>query len=300
MIKAEEIKRREKEAYDAVAEVFNAVWARYTGRFAADLIDLMFPQRGEMVLDLAGGTGAAGLKLAERIGNDGRVYIIDLSPAMLHQAERNAAASGVANVITRVMDAENLDFPDSTFDLIICSFGIMFFPHVPRALSEARRVLKPGGRIGFNVWSDPERTPFIALPMKASITRVAPAAVRQLLKVPIIGKRILKRILVSRGSVGPSGLRFSAPGSLERYLARAGFQSIRRERRAYPLEFAGFDDYLEAMTKGTPGGREMAARMPPAIFAEIREELREKLVNPATGRILVYNEAAQVLAKRPA
>ncbi len=75
--------------------------------------------------------------------------------------------------------------------------------------------------------------------------------------------------------------------------------TARREQRAFPLEFASFDEYLEAMTKGTPGGREMAARLPPAIFAEVREELRTEWVDPKTGRILIYNEAAQVLGKKP-
>ena len=168
MPKADEVKRRERDVYDSVAEVFANVWARYTARFAADLIDLMFPHRGESALDLAGGTGAAGLKLAEHIGKDGSVTIVDISPGMLREAEKLAAARGLSNVSTRVMDAEQLDFPDASFDLIVCSFGVMFFPNVSGAIREASRVLKPGGRIGFTVWSDPERTPFISWPATAA------------------------------------------------------------------------------------------------------------------------------------
>ena len=52
----------------------------------------------------------------------------------------------------RVMDAERLDFPEATFSRVLCGFGLMFFPHLDRALSEFRRVLEPGGRIGISTW----------------------------------------------------------------------------------------------------------------------------------------------------
>jgi SAM-dependent methyltransferase len=50
------------------------------------------------------------------------------------------------------MDAERLDFPEATFSRVLCGFGLMFFPHLDRALSEFRRVLEPGGRIGISTW----------------------------------------------------------------------------------------------------------------------------------------------------
>ena len=293
-----DVKQQEKEVYDSIAEVFDAVWARYTARFASDLIDLMAPQSGENTLDLAGGTGAAGLKLAERLGPKGNVTIIDLSPRMLEQAKMNAVTRLLDNVTTRVMDAENLDFPDGSFDLIICSFGIMFFPDVPRALAEARRVLKPGGRIGFTVWSVPERVPFISYPSQATITRVAPAPVRLLLQVPVIGRRVLRKIMTSTGSVGYSGMRFSRPGSLEKFMREAGFQSLRRDLKGFPMHFDNFDQYWEALTQGTPA-KERYSRLPPNILAEVREEVRTKLADPTTGKIYVFNEAALVLGKKP-
>jgi len=50
------------------------------------------------------------------------------------------------------MDAEHLDFPDAVFDRVLCGFGVMSFPHLDQALSEFRRVLKPGGRLGLSTW----------------------------------------------------------------------------------------------------------------------------------------------------
>ena len=99
-----------------------------------------------MIVALAGGTGAAGLKLAERIGMDGGVIITDISPGMLAQAEKGATARGLTNVTTRVMDAEALEFHHRAFDLVTCSFGVMFFPDTRRALAEAFQVAGSGGK----------------------------------------------------------------------------------------------------------------------------------------------------------
>jgi ubiquinone/menaquinone biosynthesis C-methylase UbiE len=298
IMKPDEIKRHEREAYDAVAEVYNKSLAEYSARFARDLIDLMFPQKGEAALDIAGGTGAAGLKVAERIGKDGNVTITDISPGMLEQARKNATARDLSNVETRVMDAERLDFPDATFDIVTCSMGIMFVPNVRLAIAEAYRVLKPGGRIGYTVWSVPERFPFFACPMTAVLKRMAPAPIRLLLRAPGIGSAVLRKLLVSSLASGFSPARFSATGSLEKHLTRAGFQSVRRERRAYPLEFRSFEEFWDTITKGTPA-RTMA-RLPAKVIAEVKEEVRAHMMNPTTGALYFHNEAALVLARKPA
>jgi ubiquinone/menaquinone biosynthesis C-methylase UbiE len=296
---ADEIKRHEREAYDAVAEVFNQSMAQYSARFSRDLIDLMFPQNGEAALDIAGGTGAAGLKLAERVGKDGNVTIADISPGMLEQAQKNAVALGLSHVRTRIMDAEQLDFPEGTFDLVTCSFGVMFFPDVTRAIGEAYRVLKPGGRVGYVVWSVPERFPFFSCPMTAVLKRMAPAPIRLLLRMPGVGPALLRRLLVSKLQTGFSPARFSGRGSLERHLVSAGFGLVRRELRAYPIEFRNCEEYWNTMTRGTPA-RAMAARLPPKVFAEVREEVCAQMTNPTSGDIYFHNEAALVFGTKPA
>jgi ubiquinone/menaquinone biosynthesis C-methylase UbiE len=298
IMKPDEIKRHEREAYDAVAEVYNKSLAEYSARFARDLIDLMFPQKGEAALDIAGGTGAAGLKVAERMGKDGNVTITDISPGMLEQARKNAVARDLSDVKTCVMDAERLDFPDATFDIVTCSLGIMFVPNVRLAIAEAYRVLKPGGRIGYTVWSVPERFPFFACPMTAVLKRMAPAPIRLLLRAPGLGSAVLRKLLVSSLASGFSPARFSATGSLEKHLTRAGFQSVRRERRAYPLEFRSFEEFWDTLTRGTPA-RAMA-RLPATVIAEVKEEVRVHMMNPTTGALYFHNEAALVLARKPA
>ena len=295
----DEIKRHEREAYDAVAEVYNKSLAEYSARFARDLIDLMFPQKGEAALDIAGGTGAAGLKVAERIGKDGNVTITDISPGMLEQARKNAAARDLSNVQTRVMDAEHLDFPDATFDMVTCSIGIMFFPDVrlrhrgSLQSSQARRAnrlhrLERSGTVSF-----------LRLSHDRSPKAMAPAPIRLLLRAPGIGSAVLRKLLVSNLASGFSPARFSATGSLEKHLTRAGFQSVRRELRAYPLEFRNFEEFWNTITKGTPA-RAMATRLPAKVIAEVKEEVCAHMMNPTTGALYFHNEAALVLARKPA
>jgi SAM-dependent methyltransferase len=73
-----------------------------------------------------------------------------------------AAAGAVRPVQWQQADAMALPFPDAQFDLVVCQFGVMFFPDKPKAFSEARRVLKPGGVFVFNVWDRISENEFAA------------------------------------------------------------------------------------------------------------------------------------------
>lgn len=298
MKEADNIKKRERDTYDAISEAYDRVHAGYTAFFASDMIDMLFPQKFDAGLDVAGGSGAAGLKLAERIGPEGSVTIIDVSPEMLRVAAKNAASRKLNNVRTHVMDAEQIEFPDNTFDIVTCSFGVMSFPNVSRAVGEMMRVLKPGGRIGIAVWSLPERFPLYSEPMTAFLKHAAPLPIRVLLKTPVIRWSVLRKVLVSKSPFGYSPARFSKNGSLEKYLHEAGLQSVRRVCCAYPLEFDNFDEYWKTMME-TNLGTTPAKNIPGKIMDAVREELRRRLVNPRTGAVQLFNQAAIILARKP-
>jgi ubiquinone/menaquinone biosynthesis C-methylase UbiE len=298
MLDPDSVKKHERTTYDQVAELFDSVWARYTARFAADLIDLMSPQLAEQALDVAGGSGAAGLKVAERIGPAGKVVIADISPGMLSVASRNAAARGLSHVETREMDAERLEFPDGVFDLATCTFGLMLLPDPGRALRELRRVLRPGGRLGVAVWGRPARTPFFSIPLAAVIRRRAPVPLRWVLRLPVLGARLLDRLLVSQLPDGPAPGSLSVPGRLEALVTGAGFEIARREARAFPLEFDRFDGYWDALIRGTPAV-EMSRRLEPRMLDEVRREVQARIADPKTGRILVFNEALLLVCRKP-
>ena len=101
------------------------------------------------ILEVAAGTGVVTRALAT-LANDGvSIVATDLNQAMLDEA---AAVGTVSPVSWRQADAMALPFADGEFDVVVCQFGVMFFPDKARAFAEARRVLQPGGTFLFNVW----------------------------------------------------------------------------------------------------------------------------------------------------
>lgn len=117
--------------------------------YAADLKNRMSSMNVSRILEVAAGTGVVTRALAT-VPNDGvSIVATDLNQAMLDEA----ASVGTARPVQwKQADAMALPFPDGEFDAVVCQFGVMFFPDKPKAFSEARRVLKPGGVFIFNVW----------------------------------------------------------------------------------------------------------------------------------------------------
>jgi SAM-dependent methyltransferase len=107
---------------------------------------------GERVLDVACGTGLVSLRMAEAVGASGEVVGTDISGQMVEAARRIAAEREVGNASFERSDAEDLPFPDRTFDVAVCGLGLMYVPDAVKALCEMRRVLRPGGRAAAAVW----------------------------------------------------------------------------------------------------------------------------------------------------
>lgn len=115
------------------------------------LVEAVGVEPGQRVLDIASGRGAVLFPAAERVGSAGHVEGIDLAEGMVHATNADAEARGIAARV-RLMDAEHLDFPDASFDRVLCGFGIMFLPDQLQGLREMRRVLRPSGRLGITTW----------------------------------------------------------------------------------------------------------------------------------------------------
>src|ERR1041385_1691174 len=126
-------------------------WERASAEMGKNVTDALVeyanPQPGEHVLDVACGTGAPSLKVARRVGPSGNVVATDLSDEPLKIAAERARERRLNNIRFERADVHQLPYPDSFFDLITCRFGAMFFKDLPQALSEMKRVLKPGGRV---------------------------------------------------------------------------------------------------------------------------------------------------------
>jgi SAM-dependent methyltransferase len=104
-------------------------------------------QPGEVVLDLGSGGGLDVLLAAKRVGPQGFVYGLDMTDAMLAVAQRNAERAGATNVSFLKGDIESIPLPDASVDVIISNCVINLAPDKGQVLSEAFRVLKPGGRL---------------------------------------------------------------------------------------------------------------------------------------------------------
>jgi demethylmenaquinone methyltransferase/2-methoxy-6-polyprenyl-1,4-benzoquinol methylase len=107
------------------------------------MVDWLNPQPGWRALDVAGGTGDIALRIA-RAARGAEITVCDINPDMLAEGVRRAKGEGAFDWVAG--DAEALPFPDAQFDAYTIAFGIRNVTHIDKALSEARRVLKPGGR----------------------------------------------------------------------------------------------------------------------------------------------------------
>ncbi len=124
------------------------------GEWAKPLCDAAKIGSDTKVLDIACGTGATTRAAAERVGPKGRVVGLDRNDGMLSVARaRNSAIEWVEGF------AEALPFAPSSFDTVLCQFGLMFFDDRAKALNEMVRVLRPGGRIALTVWDSAESSP---------------------------------------------------------------------------------------------------------------------------------------------
>ncbi|WP_030275610.1 class I SAM-dependent methyltransferase [Streptomyces sp. NRRL B-24484] len=128
--------------------------------YARDLAARAVTHRPARVLETAAGTGAVTRELAAVLPGSTGIVATDLSAPMLGLASSSHTGRPVD---FRQADALDLPFPDDSFDVVVCQFGAMFFPDKPRAFAEARRVLRPGGVLLFNVWDHIAANEFAAV-----------------------------------------------------------------------------------------------------------------------------------------
>lgn len=127
---------------------------RYFPIFGQWLVDTANIPEGAKVLDVACGRGAVLFPATQSVGTKGKVIGIDLAEGMARETDAEIKRRGLSQAEARQMDAENLDFPASFFDFVLCGFSLQFFPHLDRALAEFRRVLKPNGQVAVTTWAD--------------------------------------------------------------------------------------------------------------------------------------------------
>jgi len=164
--------------YDLMNDLMSAGMHRLWKRFTVDQAAL---RPGNVVLDLAGGTGDLARAFAGKVGKDGHVVLADINAAMLRQGRTRLVNAGVAgNLSIAQVDAENLPFADRTFDCISIAFGLRNVTEKITALRSMRRTLKLGGKLMILEFSEPSKA-------------IKPAYDLYSFKVlPVIGKIVAK------------------------------------------------------------------------------------------------------------
>ncbi len=135
-----------KETFDAVSNGYDGKALRFFSESARNMAALLYLRGDEHVLDVACGTGHASIAIAHMLPA-GRVTAVDFSAGMLAQARQKTASMNIGNIEFREGDMQNLEFPDSSFDAAVCSFGIFFVEDMGSQLDHIASKVRPGGRI---------------------------------------------------------------------------------------------------------------------------------------------------------
>jgi len=220
------------------------------------MIDAVAPQPGQRVLELAAGLGETGLLAAELVAPVGGAIISDQAEAMLAGARERAAQLGLANIEFQVINAEWIDLPVASVDVVLCRWGYMLMADPGAALRDARRVLRSGGRIALAVWDNIEHNPWAALP----------------------GIELRERGLIAPpapGTPGPFALG-RAEGVYE-LLEQAGFAEVNVESLELHRRHASFEQFWETTLDLSRAFHDAVLERPQEEIDEIEAAVRARI-----------------------
>lgn len=150
-------RRVQRYGWDLASADYESLWQAQLAPAHAATLELAALEPGQTVLDVACGTGLVSLAAARAVGPHGQVIGSDLSGRMVEAARRRARGAGLEHLRFARMDAERLDLPDASVDVVLCALGLMYLPDPGQALREMGRVLRPGGRVVLSVWGERAR-----------------------------------------------------------------------------------------------------------------------------------------------
>ena len=210
-------------------------------------------QKGDRVLDVGTGSGIVATEAIKKVGDAGKVVGIDLSPGPLEIARRTTGSA--KNLQFLEMDAEDLKFPDGSFDVILSEFALMFFPNSQRALREMRRVLVDHGRIALSVHGSAENVPYFGVIMSTVIKYVPD--------------------ILPAGRPGPH--RFGDPTALRLEFENSGFKEVEVNVYTYPYNIGMFGEYWnDYMESAAATIRTKIEGLDATLYKKIKEESRTK------------------------
>lgn len=232
----------------------------HVGEWLAGHVDA---RPGDVILDLAGGPGDNGFLVSDTVGPDGKVIVTDLAPQMVELAARRAAAAGLTNVETMVLDGEDMTFEDDSIDGIICRWGYMLMQDPLAAVKESRRVLRPGRTLALSVWAGMQENPWVA----------------------VVGMTLMQQDIGPPADPhGPGGIfSLGDPGTLEKLLKDGGFEDVAIESMPVVWKHESIDAAWRFMSEVTGPIASAIKQLPPDGVDSLRSALETNLSSFKTG-----------------
>jgi ubiquinone/menaquinone biosynthesis C-methylase UbiE len=224
----------QRHQWDTVADGWRKWWPTIeTGAqdVSKRMPDLAKVEPGHRVLDIATGIGEPALLAASRVGPAGLVVATDISPRMLDIARERATTLGLMNVEFKESDAERLEFPDGSFDIVLCRWGLASLPNPLNTLIAIRRLLTPNGSFATSVWE--------VGPKGRPLAHLATAVAREMFD------------LTSPHPEAPP-VSGSAKSALEEDLIHVGFRNVRIEEMTLTLDFPSTEACTQYLVDVSP------------------------------------------------
>lgn len=235
--------------YDATAAAgYERGFAHISSHFIPFLLSAAGVSVGHRVLDVATGTGLAAEAALALVGPTGQVTETDISPQMADRARERLKAA--PNATVQIEDGQALGLADGSFDAVICSLGLMFFPDPARGLGQFRTVLRSGARAAVSVNTVPERS---------YNTRIHPIIARY---VPSLAADAAR--LFSLGKEQRLGALFAA----------AGFRDVKITTEKQRFSVGSFDEYFDHVERGWGSSGQIFVSLPADTQRAVREDVR--------------------------
>ena len=218
----DEFREFERVGWERVAESYQRSFLQLTAQTIDPLLEAVDIRNCRSLLDVACGPGHVAARALELVP---QVAALDISEAMIRMA-----STAYPEIEFRQGDAENLPYPDASFDAVVMNFGMLHLAHPHRSVREACRVLKPGSRFAFSVWATPD------------ISR---------------GFGIILRAVEEQGSLdvglpeGPSFFLFSDHTASRQVLDESGFKDVRFSQVDMSWRLGSGEEFFEAFYNGS-------------------------------------------------
>jgi SAM-dependent methyltransferase len=244
------------------------------------LLALAAPRAGERVLDIGCGCGATTLEIARAVGPAGRVAALDISAPMLAEGRARAEAAGIANVDWLQADAATAALDE--FDLLVSSFGLMFFGDPVAAFAHLRRAASPGARMAFVCWRPLTENPWMEVPMRAAAPHVPPRP--------------------KADPQAPGMFAFADPQRVSRVLTAAGWAPPLLDKLDLDLDIAAGRGLEDAVLQSTQIGaiNSWLRGQPAEVVTAAIESIREALAAHLNGASVRLPGAMWLVSSAPA